>query len=529
MAKIRGKKIVLTSSEVEMSDFNDNPFIAFSASFSHRIPIWSWKSFYYPTTTVNEDYTAILAPYGLRKIEAALVKHGFNPNDIIVTIPAHLDKFVGPETKVIGISSMDPLGLAYVSFTYSSLAFGSMSSTQYYFLKIFKSKCFKKYKPKVILGGPGAWQVGKKAMKRLGIDCIVIGEGDLIAPKLFEKAIKGEQLPPIVQVRKSPKIEDIPLIRNSAIHGSVEISRGCGRNCQFCTPTMRKKRDFPVDRVKKEVEVNVRNGTGLITLSTEDLFLYGCKMDGKFIPNSLAVYNLIKGITSVPGVKGVQPAHISLAPAVQDPEMVTEVSHIMQDFCHFHYGGKGIITAETGIETASPRLIEKYMRGKPLPFTPKEWPEVVTQGIGILNDNNWNLVATLITGLPGETDEDCIKSIELVDEMFNYKVFLVPLLFANLHECMLRKERRPNFDELSDIQMEFFTRCWEYNFHIMKNEWLKNKSLEYLTRFVFGFFYLFRYRWGNSNLDKFRKRIISDVALLRDIPSFMRSIKIKPS
>lgn len=526
MAEIKGKKIVLTSSEVEMSDFKDNPFIAFSASFSHRIPVWSWKSVYYPTTPVNEDYSAQMAPYGLRKIEAALIKNGFDPNDIVVTTPAYLEEFVGPETRVIGISSMDPLGLAYVSFTYSSILFGSMSSTQYYFLKIFKNKCFKKYKPKVIVGGAGAWQIGKKAMKKLGIDCVIIGEGDLIAPKIFEKAISGESLPEIVQVRNSPKMDEIPTIINSAIHGGVEITRGCGRNCQFCTPTMRKKRDFPINNIKKEVEINIRNGTGLITLGTEDLFLYDCKMDGKFLPNGLAVYNLIKEIISVPGVKAVQPAHISLAPAVAEPEMVQEVSHLLQDYCRFHYGGKGIIAAETGIETASPRLIEKYMRGKPLPFTPKEWPEVVTQGIGILNDNNWNVVATLIMGLPEETDQDCIRSIELVDEMFNYKAFLVPLLFANLHECILRNERRPNFDELSDLQMEFFTRCWEYNLHIMKSEWLKTKSIEYLTRFIFSSFYLLKYRWGNSNLDKFRKRVVSDVALMKNIPSLVRSIKI---
>jgi radical SAM superfamily enzyme YgiQ (UPF0313 family) len=513
---------VLTASEVEMSDFNDNPFIAFSASFSHRIPVWSWKSLYYPTTPVNENSSARLAPYGLRKIEAALLNHGFDPNDIITTTPTNLDKFVGPGTKVVGITSMDPLGLAYVSFTYSSMVFGSLSQTQYYFLRIFKNKSLKKYKPKVIVGGPGAWQIGKKARRKLGIDCIVIGEGDVIAPELFKKAIKGENLPEIVHVKKSPQIEEIPLIQNSAIHGSVEITRGCGRNCQFCTPTMRKKRDFPIDRIKKEVEINVRDGTGLITLATEDLFLYGCRMDGKFLPNGLAVYNLIKEITSVPGVRSIQPAHVSLAPAVADPEMVSEVSHLMHEFCQFHYGGKGIIAAETGIETASPRLIDKFMRGKPLPFTPKEWPEVVTQAFGILNDNNWNLVATLIIGLPGETDEDVIKNIELVDEMFDYKAFLVPLLFANLHECMLRKERRPNFDEVSDLQMEFFTRCWEYNFWRMKKEWLKNKSTELLTRFVFSTGYLLRYRWGNSALDKFRKRIISDVALMKNIPDMLK-------
>ncbi|MHA1266692.1 MAG: B12-binding domain-containing radical SAM protein [Candidatus Helarchaeota archaeon] len=526
MHPFKGKKVVLTASDVEMSDFKDNPFIAFSAGFSHRIPIWSWKRLFFPPTSVEEDHSAVLAPYGLRKIEAALLESGFLPEEVITTTSEHLNKVIGPDTRVLAISSMDPLGLAYVSYTYSKIGFEGMSSTQYYFLKIFQKKCLKKYHPKIIVGGAGAWQIGPKARKQLGIDCVIVGEGDVIAPKIIRQAVEGEPIPPVIHVRKSPDVDEIPIIRNCAIHGGVEISRGCGRNCQFCTPTMRKKRDFPIDRIKKEVEVNVRQGTGLITLATEDLFLYKCKRDGKFNPNSLAVYNLIKEITSVPGVQGVQPAHISLAPVVVDPEMVAEVSHLMQDYTRFHYNGKGIIAAETGIETASPRLIKKYMRGKPLPFTPDEWPEIVLQGFGILNDNNWNLCATLITGLPGEIDADVIKSIELVDELFNYRVFLVPLLFANLHECILRNERRPNFDGLSDLQMEFFMRCWERNWVLMKKEWLNNIGLELLTRFITSILYLFKYRWGNSNLDKFRRRLISDIALLKDTPSKLRFPKL---
>ncbi len=46
--------------------------------------------------------------------------------------------------------------------------------------------------------------------------------------------------------------EDMPAITHSAVHGEVEISKGCGRNCQFCTPTVQRKTDVPLDVILKE-------------------------------------------------------------------------------------------------------------------------------------------------------------------------------------------------------------------------------------------------------------------------------------
>ena len=60
---------------------------------------------------------------------------------------------------------------------------------------------------------------------------------------------------------------------------------------------------------------------------------------------------------------------------------------------------------ESGIETGSPRLIKKYMRGKPLPYTPEQWPEVVMDAWGILNDNNFMTLSTFMIGLPDETEQ----------------------------------------------------------------------------------------------------------------------------
>jgi hypothetical protein len=74
----------------------------------------------YPNSHVNEDGTAKFAPYGLRKVETVLEEE-FGEKNIATVHPKNLHKFIGPKTKVVGISTMDPLGLGFVSRTYTSI------------------------------------------------------------------------------------------------------------------------------------------------------------------------------------------------------------------------------------------------------------------------------------------------------------------------------------------------------------------------------------------------------------------------
>ncbi|MBD0300190.1 MAG: radical SAM protein, partial [Nitrososphaera sp.] len=59
------------------------------------------------------------APYGLRKVEAALLRDGYKQEDVVVSHPDHIEKFIGPETEVIGTHEMDPLGMGPVTMTFT--------------------------------------------------------------------------------------------------------------------------------------------------------------------------------------------------------------------------------------------------------------------------------------------------------------------------------------------------------------------------------------------------------------------------
>jgi radical SAM superfamily enzyme YgiQ (UPF0313 family) len=465
-------KIVLTASTIEMSDFFNSQFFAFVGGFS-KGPI--------PSIIPRRNFTPQLkATRRNRKIRsirttqnrANLPTNGFNKTDIAVVQPHRLSEFIGSNTKVVGISTMDPLGMGYVSKTYSSLIGGGKPMTAIEFQALMKHPSFQTFKPTVILGGAGAWQLEPTAiMRSYGVDCVVLGESEKIVVDLFKRATNGEKLPPVVRCNTNPASEDIPRIKHPSLHGCVEISRGCGRNCQFCTPTMQQRRNVPLDKIMEEVAVNVKEGNGKITLVTEDLFLYGAKDNG-FIPNKNAVVNLVQTVASYPGVTAVQPAHMSLAPVVHDPSMVEQVAQILKERNWHGYCGKPIVTAETGIENGSVLLLRKYMDCKPLPFKPEQWREFVPQAFGILNDNDWFPLGTLIVGLPDEKEDDVIQALELLDDLSEFNAFFVPLLFVPLEKCSLENQAGAELSDLSKLPWDLLTPCCEYNVRIWRSSFI---------------------------------------------------------
>src|SRR3989304_3568530 len=313
MTTSSGVKIVLTSSAKEMSDFFNNPFMAFSAGFGlGPIPIGFAKKTLYPPVERYPDGRAKFAPYGLRKVEAMLLESGFTESDVAVAHPEDLHVFIGSETKVVGVSSMDPTGMGYVSKTYSSIIGGGEPMNAVEFQKLVTHPSIKKFKPKIVVGGFGSWQLERKHMTdKYGVDFVLFGGRPDTIIDVFKKAVNGEPLPRVVRADEAlPKWDyaTMPLAKHAAIHGAVEISKGCGRNCQFCTPTVQNKVDMPLKEIMREVETTTREGCCNITLITEDLFLYGAK-DKR---SSIKILQENKTATPFPTLlnsKSIQPSH----------------------------------------------------------------------------------------------------------------------------------------------------------------------------------------------------------------------------
>lgn len=487
-----GVPIVLTSPRSDISVFGGDPFSAFVATFPLKvIPKFILKPEWFSAQN-DGDGKARFMPYGLRKVESMLIDE-FGEENVVSAHPDNISDFVGPDTKVVGISTMDALGMAYVSVTYNSIiGLRGRSVTAVEFDRLLNDPVLKKYKPKLILGGAGTWQVkeGGKA-EEYGIDTLFYGEAEGSVVNLFKKALAGEELPKEVK-GTHVSADSTPIIKHPASFGMVEITRGCGRGCKFCSPTNRSKFSVPPEKIMKEVEINVRGGCDSIFTATEDMFLYESKP--RFVPNREKVVELYRRIASHPGVKYVHLSHASLAPAAYDPKMVEDLTYILEGKTYYtpelrKTYKRPFITVLFGIETGSIRLMKKYMKGKPLPYDPDNWHEVVLQGVGAFNDNNWRPMGTVITGWPGETEDDTLQTLELLDKLKSYDLFLVPLLFIPLEDAFLRNERTVPLDQLTEGQWDFIAACWKHNI-----DWWR-PDLKPIFGMLSLFLYVSYFRW----------------------------------
>ena len=452
-------RIVLTSDFTLMTDFREVPL----ATFFSCIPTDYWVSrLVFRILSPNpphENGVARIAPYGLRKIEAALLRE-FPREDIAVVQPHHVRKFLGPETEVVGLHEMDPLGLGPVSMSFTNG--GRLTPfTKSKFFELMRALDMPNRRFKIVMGGPGSWQFDYRPgmQETLGVDHVVHGECDHLVPQIMRNVMEG-RAPPVIRIsnHQAPKLEEIPPIVGPAMHGMVETMRGCGRGCQFCEVTLRRPRYFPYEFIRKEIEVNVRAGLHDANLHSDDVFLYKVEDYKTMMPNREALAGLFRTAMSVPGIEKLHPTHGTVSAAVADPKMIEELSAIAR-------AGPGRwIGIQCGIETGSRRLSEIIMPHKALPFKGDEWPDIVVQGTQILNRNYWFPAYTCIIGLPPEIPEDGWDTIDLIDRMEaipNNHFIIAPLSFVPVG--VLRGQEFYNTDEMLDeARFNVVYRCWRH-------------------------------------------------------------------
>ncbi|MDZ7260780.1 MAG: B12-binding domain-containing radical SAM protein [candidate division KSB1 bacterium] len=458
-------KIVLTSDRTMASTYHGNMFFGFSACLPQGVlPDWFYYSVFCPSAPTDGNGALRYASCGLRKIEAALLRKGFSRDEVIVAHPDHLDKVISEETKVLSISANDPLGIGPATSTFVEL-WGGEGRMAVKLRELLGRRAIKKFRPKIFLGGPGAWQlaINPAARRKLGIDCVVVGEGEVTAPKLFQDVIDGKSIPEVVPGEVAGD-EDVADMVGASICGLVEATRGCARSCAFCVPSLKKVRSRSLPNILNEVKVNVAAGNKGVILHGEDILLYAS--DGLKV-NSPAVVELFERVYHVPGVKWVTASHASLSSAVSSPETVRRVSQVLELGTEKH----PTKALQVGIETGSPRLIRRHMKGKVYPFKPEEWPEIVREGFRLFHENHFVLCSTLIMGLPGEDQEDVQQTIDLIKSLKPYQSIVVPLLFTPMQTTRLEYAKPFLKKDLTSKHYELLYFCWNHNLDWFPQLW----------------------------------------------------------
>ena len=327
-----------------------------------------------------------------------------------------------------------------------------------FFKKLLNSPEVKRAKKdglKIVVGGPGAWEFNyaPEFLEEYGIDCVINGEVEVELPGIIRRLVDGEDMPRILYVQNPPELDEIPEIIAPSINGLVEVGRGCPRGCKFCEVTLRKLRWYPLDKIEKEIIANTSNGQLSGIIHAEDVPLYGVKGVKPDIDKLIPLFELF-----AKHYKNNGWSHASIASVSACPEAVERASEIfLQDGTQRWFG------AEVGIETGSPELIAKAMPAKAKPFKTEEWPELVKNSMGIMHDNSLVPACTLITGLPEETEDDVIKTIELLDVIKQYRSLIVPLFFVPMGR--LKEKEWFSREQLSGPQQELLKKCLENGIH----------------------------------------------------------------
>ncbi len=482
-----GVRIVLTAPLTEIID-HAGYFIQMSMA---SLPMWlegilnkkypTWRNVEY-----NADGSARYMPAGVRVLEASLLRH-YPAEDIACCYPADLDKFIGPNTRVVAVSTHNPLGVTFAAGVYTSI-FGSSKQpiNSHYSIQLFETIKNNPHRNnfKVIVGGSGGWQITQtNSWDNLSVDCVVEGRSESAdVKKLFDRAIAGDDLPRQVDVAHPKDRNEILFPDKRTTFGVVEMTTGCGRRCQFCVPDLNPQIDMPKDKMMDAVRANVRDGNKQISLATEDMFIWGQVHTNTpfYFPNREALVDLYKSVCDTPGVEQHVLSHCTIAPAVVDPIMIQQITEVCLDKSPIHVPvlsthpkGK-ILVPLVGLETGSVRMAKQIMPSKGVPFPIDEWQSVFIRGLEVMNKNNWFPAATLIVGNPGETDEDVKATLDLIYEVERRGLFafFIPSIFTPLHDTRMEdKKGVSQTRELTPLQWQLMMKCWKMNLRPGNASW----------------------------------------------------------
>jgi radical SAM superfamily enzyme YgiQ (UPF0313 family) len=433
----------------------------------------------------NSDGTASYMPAGARVLEASLLRR-FPATDVVCCHPDDVDAFIGPNTRVVAVSTHNPIGVTFASGVYASIFGSNQSINAHYATQMFERIKANPHRSqfKVIVGGSGGWQIVQTdSWESLSVDCVVEGRSEATALlDLFERAVKGESIPRQVDVGHPASRDDLIVPAKRTTFGVVEMTTGCGRRCQFCLPDLNPQIDFPKDKIMAAVRANVAGGNKQISLATEDMFIWGqVRTETPFyFPNREALLDLYRDIVTTPGVEQHVLSHATMAPAVVDPVLVEQLSALLLDHSPIrvkmlssHPDGK-VLVPLIGLETGSTRLAKQIMPSKGVPFSMDDWPSVVIRGLEVLNKNNWFPAITLIIGSPGETEDDVKATLDLILEVERRRLFafFIPSIFTPLHDTRMADRRGVDQTaQLSTLQWQLLMKCWKMNLRPGQSSW----------------------------------------------------------
>ncbi len=211
-----------------------------------------------------------------------------------------------------------------------------------------------------------------------------------------EEALEGKHGMHLKDIDALPLIEGKRLVTTGGHYAYLKIAEGCDKHCTYCIiPKIRGNfRSVPMEILIKEAEDLASQGVKELILVAQETTLYGKDLYGE-----KSLHKLLRKLCKISGIYWIRILYCY-------PEEITdELIEVMKEekkICHY---------LDLPIQHASNRILKRMGR--------RTSKEQLMEIIGKLKKEipDIALRTTLITGFPGETQEDHEELMQFVDEM----------------------------------------------------------------------------------------------------------------
>ena len=190
--------------------------------------------------------------------------------------------------------------------------------------------------------------------------------------------------------------EEHRLVPAGEISSYIKIAEGCNKRCTYCIiPYIRGNyRSIPMETIVKEAEELAKQGTKELLLVAQETTLYGVDIYGK-----KALPDLVHELSKISGIEWIRLLYCY-------PEEITDeiIEAIKNEKKVCHYIDLPIQHSSDAILRRMARKTNQAELRERIAKLRKEIPDIT-------------LRTTLITGFPGETEEDFKELYNFVDEM----------------------------------------------------------------------------------------------------------------
>ena len=335
---------------------------------------------------------------------------------------------------------------------------------QKFYSELGKMKAFKEKRPDVQIAVAGciAQQQGEHIIRKAPYVSFVFGPQNIHTLKDFiSDRIASTALEDNLEIEKT----DLPIKRVNGVKAWVTIMYGCNNFCSFCIVpyTRGRERSRPIENILAEVRELVKRGFKEITLLGQNVNSY--RSDTNF-PGLLRTLDRIGGLERIRFITS-HPRDLSdgLIAAIADLPKVCEHIHLP-------------------LQSGSNKILRLMNRG----YSFEEYVQKVSK----LRDKipDISITTDIITGFPGETDDDHMFTIEALkkikfDGIFAFKFSPRPGTKASVMENQLpnglKSMRLSQILELQDKITEAKNKLLEGTFHEILLEGESGADKEKLT------------------------------------------------